>query len=139
MLYLVSMDLVVDNPSFLQLTSLWGLFPLITFVINMMYLQIIYTHEALQIPKMINKKCYNWPVNKWDMASQKSHVFPMGYNICTDKLITCSCYCTFLMSKVICTFWTLKGFGFSFSSYKAKVNMNRVYHDEKSLKCLKME
>ena len=29
------------------------LFPLITLVVNMMYLQIIYQREALQIPEMI--------------------------------------------------------------------------------------
>ena len=70
------MDLVVDSPlllsyeyvfsfvtkaykndiNMLQFSSLWGLFPLITFVVNMMYLQIIYQHEALQIPKMIKQK-----------------------------------------------------------------------------------
>ena len=31
-------------------------FPLITFVVNMMYLQIIYQREALQMPEMIKQK-----------------------------------------------------------------------------------
>ena len=31
-------------------------FPLITFVVNMMYLQMMYQHEALQMPKMIKEK-----------------------------------------------------------------------------------
>ena len=35
---------------------LCGLFPLITFVVNMMYLQIIYQHEVLQMPEMIKQK-----------------------------------------------------------------------------------
>ena len=40
------------------------LFPLITFVVKMMYLQIICQHEALQIPETIKQKHFNWPVNK---------------------------------------------------------------------------
>ena len=35
---------------------LCGLFPLITFVVNMMYLQIIYQREALQMPEMKKQK-----------------------------------------------------------------------------------
>ena len=30
----------------------------------MMYLQIIYHHEALQMLKMTKQKRFNWPVNK---------------------------------------------------------------------------
>ena len=33
-----------------------AVFPLITFVVKMMYLQIIYQREALQMPKMIKQK-----------------------------------------------------------------------------------
>ena len=33
-----------------------SLFSLITFVVNMMYLQIIYQREALQMPKLIKEK-----------------------------------------------------------------------------------
>ena len=35
---------------------LCGIFPLITFVANIMYLQIIYQCEALQMPKIIKQK-----------------------------------------------------------------------------------
>ena len=42
--------------------------------------QIIYQHEALQMPEMIKQKRFNWPVNKRDMASQNSPY------ISTDKL-----------------------------------------------------
>ena len=49
---------------------LCGLFPLITFVVDMMYLQIIYQCEALQMPKTLNKKHFDWLVNKGYMASQ---------------------------------------------------------------------
>ena len=34
---------------------LWGLFPLITFVVNMMYLQFIYQREALQMPEIVKQ------------------------------------------------------------------------------------
>ena len=43
---------------------LCGLFPLITSVVNMMYLQIIYQREALQMPRMTKQKHFSWPVNK---------------------------------------------------------------------------
>ena len=49
----------------------------------------MYKCEALQMLKMINKRCFNWPVNKQDMASQKiPHIFPIEYNIYTAKLAT---------------------------------------------------
>ena len=35
-----------------------------------MYLQIIYQHKALQMPEV----CFNWPVNKRDMAPQREFV-----------------------------------------------------------------
>ena len=41
--------------------DLWALFPLITFAVYMIYLQIIYQHEALQMPEMIKQKHFNWP------------------------------------------------------------------------------
>ena len=34
---------------------LWSLFPLITSVVNMMYLQFIYQREALQMPEMVKQ------------------------------------------------------------------------------------
>ena len=37
-------------------------FPIISFIVNMMCLQIIYHREALQMPKMIKKKRFNWLV-----------------------------------------------------------------------------
>ena len=39
-----------------------AVFPVISFVVNMMYLQIIYHREALQMPKTIKKKRFNWLV-----------------------------------------------------------------------------
>ena len=41
------------------------------------------------MPEMIKQKCFNWPVNKRDMGSQKiPHISPMKYNICIEKLPT---------------------------------------------------
>ena len=37
---------------------------LVTFVVNMMYLQIIYQRETLQMLEVIKQKHFNWPVNK---------------------------------------------------------------------------
>ena len=51
------------------------LFPLITFVLNMMYLQIIYQCENLWISRNDKAKSFNWPINKQDMASQKNPIY----------------------------------------------------------------
>ena len=54
--------------------------PLITFVVNMMYLQIIYWHEAIQIPKMIKQKELQLACKLVRYEFTKNHnTFPMKY------------------------------------------------------------
>ena len=50
----------------------------------MMYLQIMYQHEALQIPEMIKQKALQ--LSCVQVTQKFPHIFPMEYNICTDKL-----------------------------------------------------
>ena len=55
----------------------------------MMYLQIMYQHGALQMSKMIKQKGFNWRVNYSEIWPHKKFtliIFPMKYEICTDKL-----------------------------------------------------
>ena len=53
----------------------------------MMYLQIIYQHEALQMLEMIKQKALRLAYVQVRYGITKNpHTFPMEYNICTDKL-----------------------------------------------------
>ena len=85
-------------------TLSWPLFPLITFVLNMMCLQIIYQCEAFQIPETIKYKVLQLACKQARYGSTK--IFPyISYgakNMC--RQIMSSCYCTFPMKKVICTY-----------------------------------
>ena len=64
-----------------------GLFPLITFVVNKMYLQIIYQREALQMLEMIKQKVLQLAYVQVRYGITKiPHIFLMEYNFCTDKL-----------------------------------------------------
>ena len=63
-IYVVSGSLMasVMASNYTMFACTLAVFPIISFVVNMMYLQIIYQREALQMPKMIKKKCFNSPV-----------------------------------------------------------------------------
>ena len=53
----------------------------------MMYLQIIYQHQALQIPKMIREKAFQLACKVVRYGFTKNHyIFSMEYKICTEKL-----------------------------------------------------
>ena len=66
-----------------------GLFPLITFVVNMIYLEIIYQCKALQMQEMIKQKAIQLQLAckqvRYDFT-KIPHIFPMEYKIYTDKL-----------------------------------------------------
>ena len=63
------------------------LFPLITFVVKMMYLQIICQHEALQILETIKQKALQLACKQVKYGSTEVfHIFPMELKTCTDKL-----------------------------------------------------
>ena len=79
------------------------LFPLITFVVNMMYLQIIYQREAIQIPETIIWKALQLACKQARYGSIKIFPFiPYGAKNMYWQIMS-SCYCTFPMKKVICT------------------------------------
>ena len=54
----------------------------------MMYLQIIYQREALQMPEMIKQKVLQLACVqvRWHHENSPYIYFPMEYNVCTDKL-----------------------------------------------------
>ena len=54
----------------------------------MMYLQIIYHHEALQMPKMIKDKALQLACKVVRYGFTKIHyISPMEYKLCTDKFL----------------------------------------------------
>ena len=84
-------------------THFSSFFPLINFVVKIMYLQIIYQHKALQMPKMIKQKVLQLACKLMRYGITKiHHIFPMEYKTCTNKVRT------FSRSKVICTCLSLQ-------------------------------
>ena len=63
-IYVVSGSLMtsVMASNYTMFVCTLAVFPFNKFVVNMMYLQIIYQYEALQMPKMTKKKRFNLPV-----------------------------------------------------------------------------
>ena len=96
------------------------LFPLITFVINMMYLQIIYQHKAIQIPKMIKQKVLQLVCKqvRYGFSKKFSIYFLWSIIFVLTNYLQLLLYISYEQSDA-CHYK-----GFPSSNYKAKVSMN---------------
>ena len=66
-----------------------------------MYPQIIYQHEALQMPKMIKQKGLQLACKQVRYGFTKiPHIFPIEYNICIDKLPGAALYISYKKSDL---------------------------------------